>query len=1454
MSRYDTLNKFPEIMELMGHSAEDAAAATARLRDGVLGLPTSLDEIVANAQRLTILTGNLELATDTTLALNNAFLASGATATDASRGLTQYVQQLSKGTVDMVSWRTLQETMGYALREVSVEMLGVGKSSNDLYEALKSGDVTFDELNNKIIELSTEVGGFADMAKEASGGIGASWTNMQTAITRGVANIIKSIDENLTKNSLPNLQESIGLVGVGFEKFLNIVANVSGKIISVAAPAVKAISNNLDTLIPLLGSAVAGFAAFSIVKTVQTTLSSASKAIQAYNTATALMSAITAENTAVQTLNSLATDKSAASEAVRMAMRKAGMAVDAQGTLVTAAGTVATEAEAAAIIASSSALTAKQVIVGLLTGKITIATAAQWAWNAAMTANPIGIIIAALAAAVTAVALFTKHTDDSYKSLDNLNDSVKNANKSLGEINKGYDNSAQKAGSSAIAAGKLVDELERMESQFYNAEKQQWESTVQQQRYATVVQELNGLMPDLNLQIDEQSGLLSENKEAVRASIETWKEYYIQQAFIERNTELLKNYGDVVVSLSDAQADLNIVQSEEAGLLEHLRVLTGLNTGQIKDQAYWLAQGAQQYGDNATAVSDLAQRLYLLTLDEAEFTTAIENGQATLQMYDSQIEDNTKKLDAFSASTEKAAGETDSLTESEEDLAAAAEAAKEKLAAQNKVIERLADEYITLKDKATDMFNTLSDESKITVSEMTTNLEENQRVISEWATNIEKLAKQGIDQGLLETLRAAGPESAGAVKTLVNSIETDPEGLQKLSDTFAGGGNVAKEALATSLGLAPDVVDAAIGLANTTTDSLINELEIADIPSIGDNVADAFARGIVRTSWKAERAVREMAQAAIRAGNAVNEIASPSKVYRRMGEFSVEGFVQGIEKRTPDAVNAVIEMGQEALGGINVGEWIKETNSQAINNLPLLVSTISGSFDEIAAAISETLGVSAEDAEAWLDAVSSSIEQSAKELEEYGKRIAATQEKITQTTTDMFSKMDARSEVTIFDMIENLQHNQKVVEDWGNNIAKLAEQGVDEGLLDTLRDAGPESAKYVAEMVKWTGPKLKQLSDLYAQGGKAATDALAKAFGMSTDAQLAAGQLATTTADTLDQRLDKADFPGMGGNITIGLANGILSKLPVAVSAITKVASSIKNAAAGVLQIASPSKAFAYFGTMIGEGLVVGMERIAGKVQDAAKAIMKIPSDRDTWEYINEMEAYWSEWLVIRKAQIDRELELEKERINTIIAGLNTEMAARREVRATESAVESAEGRLSSANEAAARAEKELARARVEVTYARDENARIEAEKLVMQKEAALLAAQDTVRKAQRDYEDQLWYAQKQAEINAEKAKIAEAESAAERAKIEAEAAAKKGLQVSIEGAYQYEREMKAAAEQSMKDLANSVLTAIVAGGVAAVQTVIPSVSKSASVTVNTGGGVTSGQIYNTVTKILEGM
>ncbi len=57
ISRYDTLNQFPKVMELIGFESGEASAAINKLSDGIQGLPTTLDSVASTAQNIAEVNG-----------------------------------------------------------------------------------------------------------------------------------------------------------------------------------------------------------------------------------------------------------------------------------------------------------------------------------------------------------------------------------------------------------------------------------------------------------------------------------------------------------------------------------------------------------------------------------------------------------------------------------------------------------------------------------------------------------------------------------------------------------------------------------------------------------------------------------------------------------------------------------------------------------------------------------------------------------------------------------------------------------------------------------------------------------------------------------------------------------------------------------------------------------------------------------------------------------------------------------------------------------------------------------------------------------------------------------------------------------------------------------------------------------------------------------------------------
>lgn len=209
INRFDTMQSYPKVMKSLGFSVEQSQKSVAKLNQSVQGLPTSLADVVTTSKSLSAVTGNIDKATDTTIALNHAFLASGSSSEDASRGLQQYSQMLAKGSVDIQSWRTLQETMAPALTKVAKKLGITSGNANELYEALKNGTISFDQFNDAMIECDTETGGFAESALEASKGVKTSMTNIKSAVENLEQGFMSAMNNMMKSKALGGLVDNL---------------------------------------------------------------------------------------------------------------------------------------------------------------------------------------------------------------------------------------------------------------------------------------------------------------------------------------------------------------------------------------------------------------------------------------------------------------------------------------------------------------------------------------------------------------------------------------------------------------------------------------------------------------------------------------------------------------------------------------------------------------------------------------------------------------------------------------------------------------------------------------------------------------------------------------------------------------------------------------------------------------------------------------------------------------------------------------------------------------------------------------------------------------------------------------------------------------------------------------------------------------------------------------------
>ena len=246
-------------------------------------------------------------------------------------------------------------------------------------------------------------------------------------------------------------------------------------------------------------------------------------------------------------------------------------------------------AQLAATAADQSATAAiglKTIAVGVLTGKITLAEAAQWLWNAAMNANPIGILITAIGLLVAAIGILAgSEADLTEAQKQAIKDSEERANAAR-EEKAAYE---ELVGVQTEKAAQDLAEIEHTEDLFEELkrltdEKGRVQET-DEKRVGFILSQLNeALGTEYELvegqinayaELEDQVKSLLETKraqalldaqevlynEAVN-NLETKKKEHIQQEIDLRNQQMKVNDLQTELELLNAQDRMSMTQEE----------------------------------------------------------------------------------------------------------------------------------------------------------------------------------------------------------------------------------------------------------------------------------------------------------------------------------------------------------------------------------------------------------------------------------------------------------------------------------------------------------------------------------------------------------------------------------------------------------------------------------------------------------------------------------------------------------------------------------------------------------------------------------------------------------------------------------------------------------------------------------------------------------------------------
>lgn len=263
ISRLDSLNNFPKVMQSLGYSAEEADSSVKLISDSLDGLPTSLDAAVSDVQKLSATMGNLNTgmvnATSVGLALNDMFLAGGKGTEAASAAMEQYNQMLANGKVDMQSWRSMVNAAPGQMDQLAKSLLGATANQGDLYKAMQDGKISFDQFNEAIVKLDKEGGdgfsSFYDQAVAATGGIETQLENISNTMNKIVAAALEGNLDDMDKY-ITQLADRVGAVAP------TLIYGFADAFVALSKALPGIIVNLLPAIMDAINILVAGFMEF----------------------------------------------------------------------------------------------------------------------------------------------------------------------------------------------------------------------------------------------------------------------------------------------------------------------------------------------------------------------------------------------------------------------------------------------------------------------------------------------------------------------------------------------------------------------------------------------------------------------------------------------------------------------------------------------------------------------------------------------------------------------------------------------------------------------------------------------------------------------------------------------------------------------------------------------------------------------------------------------------------------------------------------------------------------------------------------------------------------------------------------------------------------------------------------------------------------------------------------
>ena len=431
-------------------------------------------------------------------------------------------------------------------------------------------------------------------------------------------------------------------------------------------------------------------------------------------------------------------------------------------------------------------------------------------------------------------------------------------------------------------------------------------------RMSEIVSKLNSEMPDLNLIIDQQTGKVEGNTEAIQESIDKNLEWFKIQSAKKELVSLMEEQAEVELEIY--KINEQIAEQEENGAgRERFVAISELN-----DKKKELIETEKEQLDQSSVLNEYIKDNTDLTSDNTAATqenaTAVEEAGEIYTVYGEQVVGATEEV-------------ASAITELNENYESARTSAEDSLTSQ------------------IGLFQTASEQSSISVSEMTTNLATQTEAFNQYKDDLlaaSDLVEGGLmEEGLLGYIESFGLEGAASLHELVSAAENDKDAFADLMAEWSDMED-AKNGLSNSMAeietnytdgmknlgiiisngneeIKTSTVDLANGVGKNQNNLKDEFISTYDMMMVGAN--DSITSGTPKVTSSAKTLARNTITAL---NTELNVVGGKSLKAQSAGLAVAEGLAQGISSGTSVVSSAIQGMVSNAISNADFSGLTKK--------------------------------------------------------------------------------------------------------------------------------------------------------------------------------------------------------------------------------------------------------------------------------------------------------------------------------------------------------------------------------------------------------------------------------------------------------------------------------------------------------------------------------------------------